>query len=69
MGMNEKANENLNHTILTAASLIGVDLKENEIKWITRVGSILNHPDRDQGLSTGTRAPRPIIVCLLRRGK
>lgn len=59
-GIPEKNSENLHHTVLVAAKKLGVDLTDNDIDNITRVGA--RRPDKES-------YHRNVVVKLVRRGK
>lgn len=60
MGMPEHGGENLVHIMLTTAQKIGVELNENDIDHVVRVG-----PRRVQA----PKYPRPVVVRFVRRLK
>ncbi|CAG5051590.1 unnamed protein product [Parnassius apollo] len=41
VGIPENLGENLNYTILVAATKLGVDLEDKDLDWVTRVGKPL----------------------------
>lgn len=65
VGIPELANENLIHIVLTAAVKIGVDLKEEDIDWVSRAGPkpARKIPDSRSNLS------RAIVFRCVRRTK
>ncbi|CAG5058588.1 unnamed protein product [Parnassius apollo] len=67
IGMPEENNENLTHIVLATCQKLGVQLSENELDEVVRVG-----PKRSSGSKSSMpnyKHPRPIIVKLLRRKK
>uniref|UniRef100_A0A2A4J0K9 PHD-type domain-containing protein n=1 Tax=Heliothis virescens TaxID=7102 RepID=A0A2A4J0K9_HELVI len=65
MGISEPKNENVKHTVLLTAAKIGVDLKDDDVDWVSRIG--IGHKSATGDFSA--KFPRPIIVRLLRRNK
>lgn len=69
IGIPECPSENLHHTILITAGKIGMDLNENDIDWVSRVGrrpSKLTQPQLPESAST---LPRPVVIRFVRRAK
>lgn len=67
VGISECTSENLEQVVKSAVQKVGIQLKEEDVDWITRVG-----PRRPAVLLNKTesgRMPRPIVVRLLRRSK
>ncbi|XP_063547569.1 uncharacterized protein LOC134755021 [Cydia strobilella] len=62
IGIPETSNENLQHTILLAARKMGVELSEQDVDWVQRVG-----PRR--AVAPENNFARPVVVRLLRRAK
>lgn len=68
IGIPEALNVTLHHAVNIVAQKLGVNLKEDDIDYITRTGPrrtspIAGRPDEIQGMS------RPVVVRLLRRTK
>lgn len=64
-GVPEISNENLHHIALLAARRVGVELNDNDIDWVTRIG-----PRKPAFLTEGkTKFSRPVVVRLLRKSK
>lgn len=68
VGIPESSGENLHHTVLVAATKLGIELDDKDLDWVARVG-----PRRPPVTTTlpedGSKMPRPIVVRLLRRSK
>ncbi|CAK1596638.1 unnamed protein product [Parnassius mnemosyne] len=67
IGMPEENNENLTHIVLATCQKLGVQVSENELDEVVRVG-----PKRSSGSKSSMpnyKHPRPIIVKLLRHKK
>lgn len=68
VGVPETNNENLGHIVKVAAQKVGVQLADEEIDWVTRVGA--RRPPVPAGSAEfGGRLPRPVVVRLMRRSK
>lgn len=65
-GITEQANENLYHIVMTASQKIGVELSENDIEDVARVGPKIH---RALNPELNNRVQRPIVVKLLRKRK
>lgn len=70
-GIPETLNENLDHVVRVTAQKLGEELGDNDVDFITRVGarrpSSAHVPTKADGLLE--RAPRTIVLRLLRRSK
>lgn len=66
VGITEYPNENLHHIVIVTAKKIGVELTDNELDEVKRVGA--RHPPPGAKSSEDWK-PRPIVVKLLRRAK
>lgn len=65
-GIPEISNENLYHITLLAARKIGVELDDQDIDWVMRVG-----PRSKPAVAAADKSkfPRPVVVRLLRKAK
>lgn len=71
IGLPESSNENLQHIAMVAANKLGVDLKDQDVEWITRAG-----PNQTKSIhsSVSSRSEvaqfcRPVVMRLVRRIK
>ncbi|CAG4937758.1 unnamed protein product [Parnassius apollo] len=68
LGVPKNYGENQNHTILVAEMKVGVDLKDKDLDWVTRVGP--RRPPKTVALPEDSgNMPRPVVVKFLRQSK
>lgn len=66
IGIPETNGENLHHTLLVTANLVGVQLDDKEMDWVARAGP--RRPPITTALpEDGAKLPRPVVVRFLRR--
>ncbi|KOB70404.1 Uncharacterized protein OBRU01_15341 [Operophtera brumata] len=71
IGLPESSNENLQHIAMVAAKKLGVDLKDQDVDWITRAGPI-QAKSTHASVSSRTDVAqfcRPVVMRLVRRTK
>ncbi|XP_059062699.1 uncharacterized protein LOC131855443 [Achroia grisella] len=69
VGIPENNNENLVHIAMVASRKIGIDLTEQDIDWVTRVGPRFSKATKTDTSNGESKFPRPVVLRLLRRSK